>query len=70
MSDLAKYFDELTEDQQSRVKSAESPEEVLAVAKEAGIELTDDQLESVSGGWVKCDDGDIAPAKECHGLAW
>lgn len=70
MSDQTELLNELTEDQQVRVRSAKTPEEVLAVAKEAGIELTDDQLESISGGWVAKDKGDIAPAEECHGLAW
>lgn len=71
MSDQAKYLDELTEDQQARVRSAKTPEEVLAVAKEAGIELTEEQLEGVSGGWVARGDGaDFAPAKGCHGLEW
>ena len=61
----------MTEDQQARVRSAKTPEEVLAVAKEAGTELTEEQLEGVSGGWVARDDGaDFAPAKECHGLEW
>ena len=28
---------------------------MLALAKEGGIELTDEQLEAVSGGWGECD---------------
>ena len=29
-----------------------APEEIVALAQEEGIELTDEQLEAVSGGWV------------------
>ena len=44
---------------QEKLKSANSPEEILALAKEAGIKLSDDELEKVAGGaeWlmgVKC----------------
>ena len=35
---------------QEKLKAAKAPEEVLAIAKEEGFELTDDQLEAVSGG--------------------
>lgn len=46
----------LTDEQKKRVEADESPEEILAIAKETGYELTDDQLESLSGGgwdWFK-----------------
>ncbi len=33
-----------------------NPEEVLELAKESGVELTDEQLEQVSGGWDITDD--------------
>ena len=40
---------------QEKLKVAKTPEELLAIAKEAGFELTDAQLDAVSGGaW--CDD--------------
>ena len=35
---------------QEKLKNASSPEDLLALAKEAGFELTDEQLETVSGG--------------------
>ena len=41
---------DLTEEQIAKVKACKSNEEILAVAKEEGIELTDEQLEAVSGG--------------------
>ena len=33
-----------------KLRNVSSPEELLALADEAGIELTDEQLEAVSGG--------------------
>ena len=40
----------LTDEQIAKVKACKNQEEVLKVAKEEGIELTDEQLEAVSGG--------------------
>ena len=40
----------LSEEQISKFKNCSSTEEALALAKEEGIELTDEQLEVVSGG--------------------
>lgn len=40
----------LTEEQITKIKACKSQEEVLALAREEGIELTDEQLEAVSGG--------------------
>ena len=40
----------LTEEQIAKVKACKSNKEILALAKEEGIELTDEQLEAVSGG--------------------
>ena len=40
----------LTEEQIAKVKACKSQEDVLKFAKEEGIELTDEQLEAVSGG--------------------
>ena len=40
----------LTEEQKKKVEAAQSPEELLALAKEAGYELTPEQLEAVAGG--------------------
>ena len=33
-----------------KLKSAKTPEELVSIAQEQGIELTDEQLETVSGG--------------------
>lgn len=38
-----------------------NPEEVLELAKESGVELTDEELESVNGGW----DDEPIPLPKC-----
>ena len=44
----------LTEEQIAKVKACKNQEEILKLAKEEDIELTDEQLEAVNGG--NCDD--------------
>ena len=41
-------------DVKAKLKGAETPEEILTLAKEEGYELTDGQLDGISGGWGKC----------------
>ena len=44
-------FDDLKDPQlQERLRNAKTPEEVLEIAQEFGMELKDDQLETVAGG--------------------
>ena len=40
----------LTDEQKKKVEAAQTPEELLAIAKEAGYELSPEQLEDVAGG--------------------
>ena len=40
----------LTSEQAEKVKACKTQEELLALAKAEGIELTDEQLEAVNGG--------------------
>ena len=40
----------LSEEQIAKIKACKNQEEIFALAKEAGVELTDEQLEAVSGG--------------------
>ena len=40
----------LTEEQIAKVKACKNSEEILALAKAEGIELTDEQLTTISGG--------------------
>lgn len=43
----------LSEEQIKKVETCNSSDEVLALAKEEGIELTNEQLEAISGGCGK-----------------
>lgn len=52
----------LTEEQIKKLDKCESCEEMLALAKQEGVELTDEQLEAVSGG-VSC--GEKHPCPKC-----
>lgn len=40
----------LTEEQKKKIEAAKSPEELLSLTKEAGYELSPEQLDAVSGG--------------------
>ena len=42
----------LTEEQIAKVKACKNQEEALSLAKAEGIELTDEQLEAISGGSI------------------
>ena len=42
----------LTEEQIAKVKSCKNHEELLTLAKAEGIQLTDEQLETISGGSI------------------
>lgn len=44
------YFDDLTQEQQERIRSCETPDEILDVAKEYGMEFSEEQFDAVSGG--------------------
>jgi len=46
----------LTDEQKKKVIAAKSPEELLAVAKESGYEMTQSQLDAIAGGGVWCSD--------------
>ena len=46
-------FDDLKNPElQEKLKSAKTPEEILALANEEGYELSEEELNGVSGGWL------------------
>ena len=49
----------VTDEQKKKIEAAQSPEELLALAKESGYELSQEQLQAVSGGWC---------SKHCPGI--
>ena len=56
----------LTDEQKKKAQSAQSPDELLAIAKEAGYELSAEHLEAIAGGkWEPCWDNcvvyDVCP---------
>lgn len=50
-------FNELSPEQLEKAKACKTTEEFVALAKAEGVELTDDELDAVSGGidWFDCD---------------
>ena len=44
-------YEGLNEEQIAKIKACKSQEELLKLAKEEGVELTDEQLEAVHGGF-------------------
>ena len=41
----------LTDEQIAKIKSCKNQDELLAIAQAEGVQLTEEQLEAVSGGW-------------------
>ena len=59
----------LSEEQIAKIRECKNTEEMLAMAKEEGIELTDEQLEAVNGGCgTKTYTGLICPKCGGHGM--
>ena len=68
----------LSDEQKKKVEAAQTPEELLAIAKEAGYELSPEQLEAVSGGsWCFSDSSPVCDTvcqldhmcpKECYSV--
>jgi hypothetical protein len=59
-------FNTLTSEQKKKAAEAKNPQELIALAKECGQELTQEQLESVDAGfgcWGKCDP--VCHEREC-----
>jgi hypothetical protein len=55
-------FEDLTPEQQELARNAKSPEEIMRLAQEAGYELSDEELEMVSGGMMW---GDVCVGVAC-----
>ena len=61
-------LNKLTDEQKKKVKAAQTPEELLALAKEAGYELTPEQLGVIRGGNSSklCNDSDWCTKNTCE----
>lgn len=53
---MLNIFNKLTEGQKKKFENCKTPEELLSLAKDEGFELTEEQMEAVSGGagWGGC----------------
>ena len=54
-------FESLSKDQQNKLLSCKTSEDLLAAVSQEGIELTDAQLEQVSGGWDSTESAGTCP---------
>lgn len=56
--DLKSYYDNLTDEQRARLKGFKSAKELLEFAKGEGLDLSEEQLDEISGGflWFSCDE--------------
>ena len=52
LKDLSDELGILTPEQMEKAKQCRTPEELFALAKEEGMELTTDQLEAIAGGGI------------------
>ena len=43
-------FEDLTDEQKAKARAAKSPEDILALAREEGYELSEEELSAISGG--------------------
>ncbi len=62
-------FDGLTPEQKEMALSCKTPEELLAMAKKMGYKLSDEELDSISGGsWYNCPSD--CPNYDANGNEW
>ena len=59
-------FEDLTPEQQQKAKACKTPEDILALAKEEGYELSDEELAGISGGWCPADCSDYKCRLYCE----
>lgn len=52
---VAMNFEDMSPELQEKAKACKTPEDILKLAAEAGYDLSDDELESVSGGGSWCE---------------
>ena len=69
-------YHDLTPEQKEKARARKTPEDILALAKEEGYELSDEELGAVSGGgFWDCDDNscgsdcrDEGCSSYCHAI--
>lgn len=59
-------IEDLTPEQKERLKASQTPEELLAISREFGYELSEEELSAVSGGHLwSCSDETSCPPDVC-----
>lgn len=58
-------FEALTPEQQEKAKACKTPEDFMALAKEMGYELSEDELAALSGGVGSDSQDDVACLMVC-----
>ena len=56
-------YKDLTETQRAKVAGASTSEDILRIAREEGYELSDEEIEQISGGWEQS-----KGCKKCGGM--
>ena len=57
-------FEELTTEQKEKAIACKTPDELLELAKEEGMEIPDEELDGIAGGW--CSEHEWGcPADKC-----
>ena len=52
---MSDYKEQLTAEQMEKVRECKSADELVEFAKSEGVELSDEQIESISAGtWYNC----------------
>lgn len=51
-------INELSPELREKAKACQSAEDIFALAKEEGLELSDEEVEAISGGWGTCPNND------------
>ena len=61
MDKYKEMFDGLSDDLKAKVANCKTADDLIALAKAEGIELTDEQLDAISGGfnWVDWSCGEL-----------
>ena len=59
-------FGNLTQEQLNKARACKNQEDLLALAQQEGVELTDEQLEAVSGGCGN--ERQLGPCPQCESM--
>ena len=58
---LEDIYGSLTDEQKQMVKECKTPEDMLALTKKLGYQLSDEELDAISGGGVRDDNCPFCP---------